>query len=71
MLRELEGYRMMVFGALLVMMMIIRPEGLWPARRPRLESGVLKKEPPEPAVPEIPALPESPAAESPAEGKGA
>jgi branched-chain amino acid transport system permease protein len=36
-LRELESYRMLVFGALLVVMMIIRPEGLWPARRPRLE----------------------------------
>ncbi len=36
-LRELENYRMMVFGALLVVMMIIRPEGLWPAHRPKLE----------------------------------
>jgi hypothetical protein len=27
----------LVFGALLVVMMIIRPEGLWPARRPKLE----------------------------------
>ncbi len=36
-LREVESYRMLVFGALLVVMMIIRPEGLWPARRPKLE----------------------------------
>ncbi len=36
-LRELENYRLMVFGALLVVMMILRPEGLWPASRPRLE----------------------------------
>jgi ABC-type branched-subunit amino acid transport system permease subunit len=36
-LRELESYRLMVFGALLVVMMILRPEGLWPASRPRLE----------------------------------
>jgi len=36
-LRELENYRLLVFGALLVVMMIIRPEGLWPARRPNLE----------------------------------
>jgi branched-chain amino acid transport system permease protein len=36
-LRELESYRLLVFGALLVVMMIIRPEGLWPARRPKLE----------------------------------
>jgi ABC-type branched-subunit amino acid transport system permease subunit len=37
-LRELENYRLLVFGALLVMMMILRPEGLWPSSRPRLEN---------------------------------
>lgn len=37
MLRELENYRLMVFGGLLVMMMILRPEGLWPGSRPKLE----------------------------------
>lgn len=36
-LRELDLYRLLVFGALLVIMMIIRPEGLWPAPRRRLE----------------------------------
>ena len=36
-LRELESYRLLVFGALLVLMMIIRPEGLWPAKRPKYE----------------------------------
>jgi branched-chain amino acid transport system permease protein len=36
-LRELENYRLLVFGGLLVVMMIWRPEGLWPASRPRLE----------------------------------
>ncbi|HZW03053.1 MAG TPA: branched-chain amino acid ABC transporter permease, partial [Anaerolineaceae bacterium] len=36
-LRDLENYRLLVFGALLVVMMILRPEGLWPAQRPRLE----------------------------------
>jgi branched-chain amino acid transport system permease protein len=36
-LRELENYRLLAFGALLVVMMIIRPEGLWPVRRPKLE----------------------------------
>lgn len=36
-LRELENYRMLVFGGLLVVMMILRPEGLWPAGRPRFE----------------------------------
>ena len=37
MLRELDIYRLMVFGALLVVMMIIRPEGLMPAKSPKLE----------------------------------
>lgn len=37
MLRELDIYRLMVFGALLVVMMIIRPEGLMPAKNVQLE----------------------------------
>lgn len=36
-LRDLDVYRMLVFGALLVVMMIVRPEGIWPAPRRRLE----------------------------------
>jgi branched-chain amino acid transport system permease protein len=36
-LRELENYRILFFGALLVTMMIIRPEGLIPSSRRRLE----------------------------------
>jgi branched-chain amino acid transport system permease protein len=36
-LRQLETYRMLAFGALLVAMMILRPEGLWPSQRRRLE----------------------------------
>lgn len=36
-LRELDNYRLLVFGALLVVMMIARPDGLWPATRPKLE----------------------------------
>jgi len=32
-LRQVEDYRMVTFGALLVVMMIWRPEGLWPAKR--------------------------------------
>ncbi len=36
-LRELDIYRLLVFGALLVIMMIIRPEGIWPAPRRRME----------------------------------
>ncbi|MCD6476293.1 MAG: hypothetical protein J7K85_08570 [Anaerolineaceae bacterium] len=45
-LREITEYRLMVFGILLVVMMIVRPEGLWPTRRPNLEEdhvGKLKK----------------------------
>ncbi|HAF48653.1 MAG TPA: branched-chain amino acid ABC transporter permease [Anaerolineaceae bacterium] len=31
-LRELADYRLLAFGALLVVMMIVRPEGLWPGQ---------------------------------------
>ncbi len=36
-LRELDLYRLLVFGGLLVAMMIIRPEGIWPAPRRMME----------------------------------
>jgi ABC-type branched-subunit amino acid transport system permease subunit len=36
-LREFENYRMVAFGALLVIMMLSRPEGLLPGRRSTLE----------------------------------
>lgn len=36
-LRELDLYRLLVFGGLLVLMMIIRPEGIWPAPRRMME----------------------------------
>ena len=36
-LRQLDLYRLLVFGALLVIMMIIRPEGIWPAPRRMME----------------------------------
>ncbi len=36
-LRELDDYRLLVFGALLIAMMIIRPQGLWPAKKVSLE----------------------------------
>jgi branched-chain amino acid transport system permease protein len=36
-LRELSDYRMLAFGTLLVIMMILRPEGLWPSKRRRME----------------------------------
>ena len=35
-LRDLENYRMVVFGVLLIAMMIIRPEGLLPIRRKKI-----------------------------------
>jgi ABC-type branched-subunit amino acid transport system permease subunit len=57
-LREFETYRLLAFGALLVVMMLMRPEGLWPSARPNLE----KKIPiqasgihPDKASPDIPA----------------
>jgi branched-chain amino acid transport system permease protein len=36
-LRPLQDYRLLAFGALLVVMMIVRPQGIWPSRRRRLE----------------------------------
>jgi len=36
-LREVQEYRLLAYGALLVVMMIVRPEGLWPAARRRVE----------------------------------
>ncbi|RFS85245.1 branched-chain amino acid ABC transporter permease [Actinomadura spongiicola] len=35
--RELKDYRMLIFGAALVVMMIFRPEGLWPSRQRKAE----------------------------------
>lgn len=49
-LREMENYRLLVFGGLLVFMMIARPEGLWPASRPLFE----KKKKPEPGNEDTP-----------------
>jgi branched-chain amino acid transport system permease protein len=37
-LREVQEYRLLAYGALLVVMMIVRPEGLWPAMRRKIES---------------------------------
>ena len=36
-LRDLDDYRMLAFGALLVVMMILRPEGIWPSARGKME----------------------------------
>lgn len=35
--RQLANYRMLLFGASMVAMMIFRPQGLWPSRRRRME----------------------------------
>ncbi|MCX6065658.1 MAG: branched-chain amino acid ABC transporter permease [Chloroflexi bacterium] len=43
-LREIESYRMLVFGVLLVVMMRLRPEGFLPAKRPELEKSAAKLE---------------------------
>ena len=37
MMREFSEYRMLLFGALMVVMMIWRPQGLLPMQRPHLE----------------------------------
>ena len=36
-LREMENYRIILFGALLVVMMLLRPEGLFPSSRRKME----------------------------------
>jgi branched-chain amino acid transport system permease protein len=36
-LREFAEYRLLVYGAALVAMMILRPEGLWPEAKRRQE----------------------------------
>ena len=36
-LRPLQDYRLLAFGALLMAMMIFRPQGIWPSRRRKLE----------------------------------
>jgi len=38
-LREVENYRLLAFGALLIIMMLKRPDGLWPSSRPQMEKG--------------------------------
>jgi ABC-type branched-subunit amino acid transport system permease subunit len=36
-LREVETYRQLAFGVLLIVMMLMRPNGLWPSSRPMME----------------------------------
>ncbi len=45
MLRELDDYRFLVFGILLIVMMILRPQGLWPSARERAALGRVPAEP--------------------------
>ena len=42
-LREVENYRQLAFGALLIIMMVMRPNGLWPASRPMMEKKARSK----------------------------
>ena len=54
-LREFAEYRYLVYGAVLVAMMLIKPEGLWPEERRRLElreeqSGSAAADTPQPAA---------------------
>ena len=37
MAREFSDYRMLLFGLVMVLMMIWRPQGLIPAQRPKME----------------------------------
>ncbi len=49
-LREFAEYRYLVYGALLVAMMLTRPEGLWPEARRRLELHEEEEVAPEPSA---------------------
>ena len=39
--RELAGARMLVFGLVMMVMMVVRPQGLWPAQTPRISLAAL------------------------------
>ena len=52
-LREFESYRMLAFGALLVAMMIWRPQGFWPAKRPALSKRIKPGDEPPPITDRI------------------
>jgi len=46
MLREFAEYRLLLYGALLIVTMLLRPEGLWPSpvRRRELHEADLERE---------------------------
>lgn len=52
-LRQIDDYRILAFGALLVAMMAWRPEGLWPSQRRRLEMRRREGELDEPLEPPV------------------
>ncbi len=43
-LREFEEYRLLMYGALLILMMLVRPEGLWPSAITRREMHAAEEE---------------------------
>lgn len=58
-LREFAEYRYLVYGAVLVVMMLVRPEGLWPEARRRLE--LHESLEPDTLIEDIPPVSENPA----------
>jgi ABC-type branched-subunit amino acid transport system permease subunit len=60
-LRQIEDYRILAFGGLLVVMMIWRPEGLWPAKRRSLEIHAESQLETAPPAEETPTMVETPA----------
>jgi len=49
-LREFAEFRLMVYGAVLVLMMLYRPEGLWPEATRKRELHADEAELPEPVA---------------------
>jgi len=58
-LREFAEYRYLVYGAVLVVMMLVRPEGLWPEARRKLE--LHESIDPDTLIKDIPPVTENPA----------
>ncbi len=65
-LRPISSYRLLIFALALVVLMIVRPQGLWPRRRSRL--GSFTAPPAAPAPPAAREAPDEPAAERPEPG---
>ena len=51
-LREFVEYRQLMFGALLIVMMLAKPEGLWPSQVHKRELQANEEGPPDPPIPE-------------------